>query len=284
MTNTGLSEASLALRDLRGLVATVVISGFVDEHYAVCHEEMRAWNIENGFASVEYRKFDAKLVEQGRDSAVAHALSEGYDYLLQIDADAAPFSPNSLAHVLTTAYITIPAADVVGAYCQLRGEPYLPTIDTGTGTWEPHWPGEGILPVIRTGGHFLLTKTPLLERMGAPWFRTRLTQRPIDALAEIDNYARVKLHGKNPFADTPEWKELMRHARLESQGEISGVGEDSGFCDRALANGARLYVDTGIVVGHVSKRTLLPEQLTEALQLRERTLDLLCGVLTPTLS
>ncbi|NIV29482.1 MAG: hypothetical protein GWN58_08215, partial [Anaerolineae bacterium] len=117
--------------------------------------------------------------EHGRDEACNHALQNNYDWILQIDADAAPIPPGSLERILNVAYVQQPDADVVGAYCQLKHPPFLPTIDTGTGTWEQIFPGEGVLEVMRTGGHFLLTKVPSLRRFGPPWFRTRLGMRPI---------------------------------------------------------------------------------------------------------
>ena len=266
------------LKELRGLVATVVTSGFVDDLYASCHEEMRVHNEKAGLSAVEYRRFPAALVEQGRDSALEHALNEGYDYCVQIDADAT-FPPDSVARILTTAFQNFPDSDAVGAYCQLKGGVNICTIDTGSGTWEPHFPGEGVLPVIRTGAHFILVKTSALRKFGPPWFRTRLAWRAIDALAEVDNFARTKLNGVNPFAKLPEWQALTRIAKEGAGIGPSGVGEDSGLCDALTAAGGRIYVDTDIVTGHVEKRVIQPTHLKEALDKRQSHIRAACGVL-----
>jgi hypothetical protein len=268
------------IRGLRGLVATCVTTGTVDPDYASAREEMRAWNIEHGLTNVEYRTFNCVLVEAGRDAVVAHTLAEGYDYVLQIDADAAPFPPSALAQLLARAFVQYPESDAFGAYCQLKQPPYLPTIDTGTGTWEVRYPGEGVLPAIRTGGHFLLTKRSAFERIGeGPYFRTRHAMRAIDVLAELDNFARTHLDGENPFAETPDWETLVQAAKRAGGAGPGSVGEDSGFCDRLLAAGGKLFVDTDLVAGHMTRTLVTPSMLKEAIGARERAIRAACGVL-----
>jgi hypothetical protein len=275
---------SVDVKTLPGMVATVVLSGTVESAYAKCHEDMRAFNITNGITAVEYCQFQATLVEAGRDGAVEHFLNaktrEGtsYAWMLQIDADAT-FPPDSLVKILNTAFNLVPDSDVVGGYAQLKGT-MIPSIDTGTGTWELHYPGEGVLEVMRTGAHFLLTKRSAFEKMGpAPWFRTRWSPRAIDSLAEVDNYARQKLSGRNPLSDTPEWQTLLTEAAKGSAGGPSSVGEDSGFCDRLKACGGNIYVDTGLVTGHVYKDIITPDKLIEKVKKRDRQLRLVCGIL-----
>src|SRR3990167_598731 len=146
------------LKALRGIVASVCTTGLVESEFLTHLGEMRSWCDRNGFHNVEWRIFDAKLVEAGRDEVCTHALSEKYDWMLQIDADATEFNPDLLLQLLNTAYNLAPDSDAVGAYCQLKGGMFLPTIDTGSGTWEPHFPQSGIMPVIRTGGHCLMVK------------------------------------------------------------------------------------------------------------------------------
>ena len=155
----------------------------------------------------------------------------------------------------------------------------LHTIDTGTGRWEEHYPGEGVLPVIRTGGHFLLTKTSAYRRFGPPWHRTRLAARPIDALAEVDNFARQHLSGENPFRALPAWDTLTQRAKEASGAGPSSVGEDSGFCDALLAAGGKIYVDTDLWVGHVAKHVITPDMLKRELDLRRSRTRAACGVL-----
>jgi hypothetical protein len=267
------------LRDLRGLVATCVGLGGVDEQYASAHEEMRAFNIQEGFVNVEYRRFPCTLVESGRDEVALHALREGYDWVLQIDGDAAPFPAASLIRLLERAFVDAPDADAVGAYCQLKQPPYRPTIDTGTGTWEEHYPGEGLLPVIRTGGHFLLQKTDAFRKMGPPpYHRTRIAPRAIEVMAELDNFARTHLDGRNPFSETAEWRELAEIARKDSGQGPSWVGEDSGFCDNLMAVGGKIYVDTDLWVGHVAKVVITPKMLKAAMDEERTRIRAACGV------
>ncbi len=266
------------LSELPGLVATVVTSGSIDESFAECLSNMRSWCDRNDFHNVEWRTFRSPFVEMGRDEVLAHALENDYAWVLQIDADAAPFKEDSLERILRTAFVDRPDSDVVGAYAQLKHAPYLPTIDTGTGTWEVHYPDEGILPVIRTGAHFLLVKPPILRRFGPPWFRTRATLRPIDALSEVDNYARIKEDGINALTETETWRHLMKEARKEGGGGTSAVGEDSGFCDAVKAAGGMIYVDTNIWVGHIGKRVIEPGMLHDAMETRERRLKASVGV------
>jgi len=271
---------TLDLRDLNGLIATVVLTGSIEPDFAYNLMEMRSYNEANDFKKIEYRQFDAKLVEAGRDSAVAHMMSEGYQWLLQIDADAAPFPPNALIAMLQDAFIDFPQADAIGAYCQLKSPVPLPTIDTGTGTWEEHYPDTGVLPVIRTGAHFLLTKRSAFDKMGGPpWFRTRSSQRVLDAMFEVDSFARCSLDGENPLTANPEWDTLLHSAAAVSSGGPSHVGEDSGFCDRLRAVGGTILVDTRIIAGHIGKQQITPDMLRDAMESRDRNIRMACGVM-----
>ena len=262
-------STTIDLRELPGLVATVVTSGHVEDSFSQCLSNMRSWCDRNDFHRVEWKMFKNPFVEAGRDEVIRHALSESYAWCLQIDADAAPFAPDALKALLETAFITHPTADVVGAYAQLKHPPYLPTIDTGTGTWEVHFPNEGVLPVIRTGAHFLLVKPEVCRRFGPPWFRTRNTMRPVDAIRELDNYARIKLDGANPFAEDEAWERLVHEAKGEAGGVTSGVGEDSGFCDSVKAVGGTILVNTDVWVGHVAKRVITPDLLDDEMKKTE---------------
>jgi len=252
------------IRDLKGLVATVSITGDVKPQFSHSLSNLRDFNSRNDLTNIEYRYFEAKLVEAGRDAVAKHALKEGYDFFLMIDADAGPFPDTALVKLLWNTFVTHPFFDVMGVYAQLKQAPYLPVIDTGTGTWEPWMPGAGILEVIRTGGHFLLVKTPILRRFGPPWFRTRIPYSPAKAFRELDNFARCKLDGKNPLQSHPEWETLLAQAKAESTPESSEsvhIGEDSGFCDAVKAAGGRIGVDTDIIAGHIGTKVIKPEDL-----------------------
>ena len=174
-------------------------------------------------------------------------------------------------------------ADIVGAWCPLRGDPYLPTIDTGTGTWEPHEPGQGPVEVIRTGAAFILVKRHVFERMEAPWYGIRPLRRPIDTIAEFDGYLRQKFDGQNPFARLGPWKAIEQCALQDSMGKPYGgasgfVGEDSSFSDRAKALGFRIIVQTNAIIGHVDKRIIGPEDHRQAVKRLAEQAKLACGV------
>jgi glycosyltransferase involved in cell wall biosynthesis len=222
--------------------------------------EMRSHSERNGLTNVGWAMIPGTLVEKARNDAVRTmlgAFNGDAKWLLFVDGDMT-FAPDSLQRVLTTAYGSHPWADVVGAYCTLKGDVGLPTLDTGTGTWESLYPNSGVKECIRTGAAFLLCKRHVFERLQQPWFRVRQPQRFLDALAEIDNWARMKMDGQNPFRGLPgsPWEKLEEIAASDPSSAPGGyqvveVGEDSGFCDRVKNAGFRIAVDTGIQVGHL---------------------------------
>lgn len=222
--------------------------------------ELRSYSESIGLRNVSYQMVPGNLVEKARNDAVRHMLSPAVfggkaAWLLFIDGDMV-FAPNALQAILISAYQNVPYADVMSGYCTLKGELALPTIDTGTGTWESHYPGRGPLEVIRTGAAFLLVKRHVVERLPAPWFRVRAQQRPIDALLEVDNLARCHLDGINPFRELPgdPWGKLEQWATTDpsaNQWAPIEVGEDSGFCDYVRSRGMRVFVDTNIEVRHI---------------------------------
>lgn len=220
--------------------------------------EMRSHAEKNGLTNVGWAMIPGTLVEKARNDAVRTMLGafEGQaQWLLFVDGDMT-FAPDSLQRMLVTAFGTHPWADVLGAYCTLKGELGLPTIDTGSGTWESVYPNRGVVEVIRTGAAFLLCKRQVFERIRDPWFRVRQQMRWLDALAEIDNLARIKMDGSNPFRNLPgrPWEVLEEIAASDPsavQHTPTEVGEDSGFCDRVKNAGLRIAVDTNIQVGHI---------------------------------
>lgn len=223
--------------------------------------DSRAFTDAQGLTGIQWQLLPGALPEKTRNEAVRNLLRDpNAGWLLQIDADM-QWAPDAIVNILRVAYGDVPHADVIGAYCPLRGELALPTIDTGTGTWESHFPGSGTLEVIRTGAAFHLTKRHVYEALRDPWYRLRVPARPIDFLAEVDNYARIKFDGRNPFRGRPDqaWERLEQCARDDpsaapEQFVPQEVGEDSGFCDRVKAAGFRIFVATDIPVGHVETK------------------------------
>lgn len=235
--------------------------GPIRHETAQCLLEARSFNEKNGLANIEYAMIPGTLVDKARNDAVRQMLKKGHGFVFFIDGDCT-FPPNAILALIQTAYGTMPHADIVGGWCPLRGEMALPTIDTGTGTWESHFPGSGVLEVMRTGGAFILAKRRVFEGLKDPWFRMRVPARPIDFMAEVDNWARIKFDGRNPFRETPEryWERLEECARQDPSVVAENftpaeVGEDSGFCDRARNAGFRIFVNTDVACGHVDAIT-----------------------------
>lgn len=244
-----------------GLVC-VTTFGMITQQTTQCLLNARSFTEKQGLLNVQWITLPGALVEKARNEAVRQMLRAGHGWLLFIDGDCT-FDENAILLVLQSAYGEVPQADAMGAWCPLRGELALPTIDTGTGTWESHYPGSGILPVMRTGGAFLLVKRHVFEGLKDPWFRMRVPARAVDFLAECDNWLRMKFDGKNPFREQmPEiWDKAFKCATDDPSIVVENfvpveVGEDSGFCDRAKLAGFNLFVNTNIACGHVDQVVL----------------------------
>ncbi len=230
-----------------------------------------------------------QLVDKARNEAARLLLEGAGGWLLFLDGDMV-FEPTILDRLLTTAFGTHASASIVGGYCCLKGTPYLPTIDTGTGTWEPHASHQGVLPVIRTGGACLLVKRAVFETLAYPWFGVRPLARPLDAMVEVDGFARQLYDNRNPFAALPEWRKLMDIAthratqerqqapNLRDDLRVSAVGEDSNFCDAAKAAGFEIVVDTDAVCLHLETRPVGPVEHLDAVAEGKRTMALAAGV------
>lgn len=267
-------------------MVVVTTYGQVTQQTAGCLLESRSFNDRNGLQNAEYQFIPSTLVEKARNEAVRQMLKKGHGWLLMIDGDT-QFAPDAVIRILSTAYADMPFADVVGAWVPLRGELALPTIDTGTGTWESHYPGSGVMEVMRTGGAFLLCKRRVFEGLKDPWFRMRVPARPLDFMAEVDNWARMKFDGRNPFRDTPEryWERLEDCARQDPSVVAENfvpieVGEDSGFSDRARNAGFRIFVNTDIVCGHVDQKVLTWQDHRTAMDKMEQQHRYAVGLLT----
>jgi hypothetical protein len=222
--------------------------------------EMRSHSESVGLRNVGWAMVPGALVDKARNDSVRMMLSAfggQAQWICFCDADMVP-PKGALHQILSTAYGTHPHFDCLSGLCNLRGDLALPTIDTGTGTWESWYPHSGVVEVIRTGAAFLLCKRHVFDRLPAPWFRLRVPARPADFMAEVDNWARIKLNGSNPFHNLPgrPWERLMELASSDPSSQPGAfvpaeVGEDSGFCDRVKNAGMRIAVDTSIEVGHL---------------------------------
>lgn len=238
--------------------------------------------ITTGVTNVGIQFVHGALVDKARNDCVRQLLASKMEWLWMIDGDM-QFDADIIEPMFIAAFAD-DTWDIVGGYCQLRGPPYLPTIDTGSGYWESHLPNSGIKEVIRTGGACMLVKRRVFEKMATPWFGVRTAGRPLDVLADFDNYCRMKFDGRNPFRDCPEWDLIEKCAVDEKRpvanaDESNSVGEDSGFCDRAKALGFRIAVQTHAVMGHVDKKVILPVDHVRAMAEQKAVNDALSGVM-----
>ena len=254
--------------------------------------EMRSFTEANlppsapGQSTVKWRMIPGGLVDKARNEAVRAMLRENCQWLLQVDADMT-FNADALLKLLQVAYASHSWADVVGAYCPLRGELALPTIDTGTGTWESVYPGSGQLEVMRTGAAFLLAKRHVFERMPDPWFKMRVPYgRWAEMLADFDNLNRIKFDGRNPVRDEmPDYWAKLEKCVHEDPSTIPGnfvpveVGEDSGFCDSAKLHGLRIVVDTDTVCGHLDRKVIQWTDHRDAVRRLQKEQRQMVGVL-----
>ena len=263
-----------------GLVVTTTY-GSITQETAQCLADARSFNDKEGLTNVQYIMVPGSLVDKARNEAVRQMLKAQAGWLLFIDGDMT-FPFDAIRKLIQTAYAGSPHFDVVGGYCNLRGELAVPTIDTGTGTWESWYPGSGVVEVIRTGAAFLLTKRHVFERLTDPWFRMRVPTRAADFMAELDNFARIKFDGQNPLRGSA-WERLEQAARddasiIKQNFTPHEVGEDSGFCDRVKLAGFRIGVDTDVVTGHVDRRIVDWQLHKKAMDDRERFIRQACGL------
>jgi len=233
----------------------------------------------DGLVNIDIRFVVNTLVDKARNMCAEQLLGSQAKWLMFLDADMV-WQPNLVNTILATAFRDCKWADIVGGYCCLRGWPYLPTIDTGTGTWESWEPNIGPLEVMRTGAACMLVKRHVFEKMRPLWFGTRPAPRPLDMMLELDNYANQRFDGNNPFRKLPEWQQLEQCA-AEDVGKppVSTVGEDSGFCDRAKALGFRIVVQTNTTLGHVDKKVITGDDHVKAMKEQREKENLASGVL-----
>ena len=267
-----------------GLIC-VTTYGSITQQTAQSLMDARSFCEQQGLKNLQWLMLPGALVEKARNEAVRTMLRNNHGFLFFIDGDTT-FSQDAILLLIQSAYGELPSADVMGAWVPLRGEMALPTIDDGTGTWNSWFPGSGIVPVMRTGGAFLLVKRHVFEAMRDPWFRMRVPARPMDFLAEVDNYARIKFNGENPFRGTSDqsWERLEKCAQEDPSIVVENfvpveVGEDSGFCDRAKLAGFNLFVNTNIACGHVDQKVLTWADHKKAMDDAAKWQRLACGLL-----
>jgi len=146
------------------------------------------------------------------------------------------------------------------------------------------------MEVIRTGSACILIKRHVFEQMEFPWYGVRPAPRPLDIMAELDNFSRCKMDGENPLREHKAWATLEQCARQDAAsqrsnpqaqgpgGFYSSVGEDSSFCDKMKALGLRIVVNTDIVVNHLERKAITPDDHMKAMREMERWTKLAVGI------
>lgn len=249
--------------------------------------DMRGYAESKGLRDIIWDFAVGNLVDKVRNEAAQNLLNGPGQWLWFIDADMV-FDHRLIDTMLFTAFHERKDAHIVGGWCPLRGDPFLPTIDTGTGQWESHAVNSGIRDVMRTGGACLLVKREVFEKMSYPWFGVRPAPRPLDMLYEVDNYARQKFDLDNPLTESAAWDQLIKCATEDAQKAYAqpktpswgfgSVGEDSAFCDRAKAMGFTIVVQTSAIMGHVTHKLLEPRDHGKAMNKIHRNERLACGI------
>lgn len=257
--------------------------GLVTKETAHWLLEMRSQSERQGLNNIVWRMEPGTLIDKLRnDTARAMMADANAQWLLFVDADMQG-PPEALVQLLYAAYGSHPHFDVLGGYANLRGEMAIPTIDTGTGTWESWYPGQGVVEVMRTGAAFLLIKRHVFDRIRQPWFATRVPLRPLDAIQEVDSFCRTIFDGRNPFQylTGEPWEQMVQcaatHMSVQGPWVPAEVGEDSSFCDRVTAAGLRIGVCTDIVVNHIDHVARGPGDHRKWMVERERQDRLLSG-------
>ena len=243
-------------------------AGFVvlTTYGSVCMETVKAWGdtrqwcVQNGLTNIGWQIVPGTLVDKVRNDSVEMMLAEPKaQWLLFLDADMI-WEPDVIGRLLQTAYKECTWAAIVGAWCPQKGEPFLPTIDLGSGTWEPIAPNDGNKEVMRTGSACVLIKREVFERIERPWYSVHPAPRAIDMIAGVDNWCNQIFDGENPFRKemSDRWNQMEDAAR-QSANQVKGsraIGEDSGLCDAAKALGYRIVVNTNAVLSHVHRKII----------------------------
>lgn len=163
------------------------------------------------------------------------------DWILFIDDDMV-WRPDTIARLVATR--DEHDLDIVGALCFRRAFPFQPTMymrekpDEGLYNPREKWDEGEIVEVDATGMAFCLIHKRVFEMIAGPI-------PPIEI--------RRKIGGPPP--NFFHW--------------YGSMGEDLRFCQDAKAAGARIWVDTSIEVGHVSKQVIGKDDFLSAIARRD---------------
>jgi len=202
-----------------------------------CLLDMVAWDRQHAGRIAGRLGFRSSAnLASGRNMIVQHFLEHSdAGWLLMLDTDMT-FPPNVVDLLLASAHPE--NAPIVGALCfgfdergdvqptlyGLEPDPEAPEDPARLLVTRYHdWQPEALVPVAGTGAAALLMHRSALEKIKA------------------DGYS----------AAYPWFQELEHGGRA--------VGEDLGFCFRAVQSGIPIYVNTAVQVGHMKERVLTAE-------------------------
>ena len=154
--------------------------------------------------------------------------------------------------------------DIVGGLCFQRTPPYQPTMYVKARnaehgyTFMEQWDEDAAVEVDATGMAFCLIHRRVFARIMEKAARDALERlRPLagdpDADAAIADYEEFLL---DPWPDLETRKRKRANAFFRWEGEY---GEDFLFCRDAKEAGSRVFVDTGVKIGH-SGMTIITEE------------------------
>lgn len=166
--------------------------------------------------SINIVRLPGSLVDVARNRLIATAIEEKADYILWIDSDMV-FEPDVLEKLMKD--IQEHDCDVVSSICFVKQAPFRPVIYSK----------------IRLGAG---TDENIAEEY---------LDYPKDSLFEVDACGFGCVLMKTSVAET------MLGAAYPCFSRIKGFGEDISFCVRAKQLGFKIYCDSRVKVGHITR-------------------------------
>lgn len=206
---------------------------------------MMSYMRERGYPLATHQP-DSALIHKSRCDAVHAAQDSGADYLMFIDSDMV-FEPNYVEMLLAH------DKDVVGGLCVKRVPPYTSTIyfyREEEGSYVPLDSADpnavilnALIPCDGTGTAFVLIKMSVFDGMEEPYF----SMPPIGWMEVVEAAREVNKEV------TKDSQKALSDALEFQDGINSSCGEDLFFCNRLRQKGVEVFVDTGVLVGHIGE-------------------------------
>ena len=200
---------------------------------------------ERGYRVTLYQP-DSVLVDKARNDCVEGARELGADWLMFIDSDMV-FDPNHIEMLIEH------NKDVVGGLCVKRVEPFFSTIYFHREEDDKYVPLDSanpnavvlnsLIPCDGTGSAFLLLKMSVFDRLEKPYY----------ALPPAHWYEVVRAAREFVDGDGEVPIDRLKAAVGKSYEDNGFIGEDLFFCNQLRFAGVEVFVDTGVLVGHVGE-------------------------------